>query len=161
MSATRVLVTGANGQVGVDVDDVLRGATPLGGDVSFQPDDLAVGEGEFEVLGLTHHDLDVTDRDAVVRALRATRPAVVIHLAAYTAVDRAESDAERCYLVNEFGTANVSLAANDVGAHLIAVSTQSLIHIYPRGARDHVSRSPVDHASVRGFRHGRGDERAL
>ncbi len=123
MSATRVLVTGANGQVGVDVEDVLRGLTPLGGDATFQPDGVAVGEDEFEVLGLTHHELDVTDRDAVMRALRATRPSVVIHLAAYTAVDRAESDADRCFLVNEYGTANVSLAANDVGAHLIAVST--------------------------------------
>ncbi len=123
MSATRVLVTGANGQVGVDLEDVLRGATPPGGDASFQPDGVEVGEEEFDVLGLSHHDLDVTDRDAVVRALRAARPDVVIHLAAYTAVDRAESDVERCYLVNEHGTANVSLAADDVGAHLVAVST--------------------------------------
>jgi dTDP-4-dehydrorhamnose reductase len=123
MTATRVLLTGANGQVGVDLEDVLRGATPPGGDASFQPDGVAVGANEFDVLALSHHDLDVTDRDAVLRALRATRPAVVIHLAAYTAVDRAEHDAQRCFLVNEHGTANMSLAANDVGAHLIAVST--------------------------------------
>jgi dTDP-4-dehydrorhamnose reductase len=123
MSATRVLITGVNGQVGRDIDDVLRGRTPLGGDPTFQPDGRDVGEGEFDVLGLSHHELDVTDRDAVLSALRATRPGVVVHLAAYTAVDRAEGDVEQCYLVNEHGTANMSLAANDVGAHLIAVST--------------------------------------
>jgi dTDP-4-dehydrorhamnose reductase len=123
MSATRVLVTGVSGQVGQDVEDVLRGLTPLGGDAAFQPDGRPVGADEFEILGLSHHELDVTDRDAVMGALRATCPAVVVHLAAYTAVDRAEGEVEQCYLVNEHGTANLSLAANDVGAHLIAVST--------------------------------------
>lgn len=121
--ATRVLVTGAAGQVGVDLLDSLRGVTPLGGDVSFQPDAKPVGENEFEVLGLDRHDLDVTDRDAVLRSMRASRPDVVVHLAAYTAVDRAEEDVERCFDVNERGTQNLSLGARDVGAHLITIST--------------------------------------
>jgi dTDP-4-dehydrorhamnose reductase len=118
-----VLFTGAKGQVGVDLDDVLRGTTPFGGDASFQPDGTPVGEDEFDVLALSRHELDVTDRDAVLRALRATRPEVVVHLAAYTAVDRAEGDVGACYLVNDYGTANMTLAANDVGAHLITIST--------------------------------------
>lgn len=121
--ATRVVVTGANGQVGVDLQDVLRGITPLGGDASFQPDHEPVGEHEFDVLGLNRHDLDVTDRDAVLRSVRATRPDVIVHLAAYTAVDRAEEDAENCFNVNEQGTALMSLGASDVGAHLITIST--------------------------------------
>jgi dTDP-4-dehydrorhamnose reductase len=121
--ATRVFVTGAAGQVGVDLLDTLRGVTPLGGDTSFQPDAKPVGESEFEVLGLDRHDLDVTDRDAVLRSLRASRPDVVVHLAAYTAVDRAEEDVERCFDVNERGTQNLSLGAHDVGAHLITIST--------------------------------------
>jgi dTDP-4-dehydrorhamnose reductase len=121
--ATRVFVTGAAGQVGADLLDTLRGVTPLGGDTSFQPDAKPVGESEFEVLGLDRHDLDVTDRDAVLRSLRASRPDVVVHLAAYTAVDRAEEDVERCFDVNERGTQNLSLGAHDVGAHLITIST--------------------------------------
>ena len=75
------------------------------------------------MLGLDRHDLDVTDRDAVLRSLRASRPDVVVHLAAYTAVDRAEEDVERCFDVNERGTQNLSLGAHDVGAHLITIST--------------------------------------
>ncbi len=121
--ATRVLVTGAAGQVGVDLQDTLRGVTPLGGDASFQPDGRPVGEHEFEVLGLNRRDLDVTDRDAVLRSLHAARPDVVVHLAAYTAVDRAEEDVENCFNVNEQGTALMSLGASEIGAHLITIST--------------------------------------
>ena len=121
--ATRVLVTGAGGQVGVDLLDVLAGETPWGGDATFRPDVDAVGEGEFDVLGLTHHDLDVTDRDAVLKSLTLTRPDVIVHLAAYTAVDRAEGDAEACFAVNAAGTANMSWAAREVGAHSMAIST--------------------------------------
>ncbi|MHB8378791.1 MAG: dTDP-4-dehydrorhamnose reductase [Acidimicrobiales bacterium] len=123
MKAVRVLVTGAGGQVGVDLLDTLRGVTPLGGDASFQPDVRPVGDDEFEVLGLDRHDLDVTDRDAVLRSLRVARPDVVVHLAAYTAVDRAEEEVETCFNVNEQGTKNLSRGAQDVGAHLITIST--------------------------------------
>jgi dTDP-4-dehydrorhamnose reductase len=122
-SPTRVLVTGAAGQVGLDLMDVLRGETPLGGDPSFQPDGRAVIAGEFEAVGCTRDTLDVTDRDAVVRTVNDIRPDVVVHLAAYTAVDRAEGDSDACFAVNEQGTLNMSLAAHEVGAHLITIST--------------------------------------
>ena len=122
-SPTRVLVTGAGGQVGVDLLDTLRATTPPGGDPAFLPDGRGVGDDEFEVLGLTHHDLDITQREAVMRAVRTVRPDVIVHLAAYTAVDRAENDVEACYAVNAAGTESLSLAAHEVGAHLIAIST--------------------------------------
>lgn len=119
----RVLVTGAGGQVGVDLVDILSGATPLGADPDFQPDQRRIDNDEFEVLGLTRHDLDITDRDAVLRAVTASRPDVIIHLAAFTAVDRAETEPERCFAVNASGTESMSLAAHEVGAQLIAIST--------------------------------------
>ncbi|MGC2167847.1 MAG: dTDP-4-dehydrorhamnose reductase [Acidimicrobiales bacterium] len=122
-SPTRVLVTGAAGQVGLDLMDVLRGETPLGGDPSFQPDGKDVVAGEFEALGFSRETLDVTDRDVVVGTLRDVQPDVVVHLAAYTAVDRAEGDADACFAVNEQGTLNMSLGAHEVGAHLITIST--------------------------------------
>jgi dTDP-4-dehydrorhamnose reductase len=121
--ATRVMVTGAAGQVGVDIVDVLGGVIPPGGDTSFQPDARPVPEGEFEVLGLTRHDLDVTNRDVVLRAVESARPDVIVHLAAYTAVDRAEIEETTCFAVNSVGTESVSLAAKECNAHLISIST--------------------------------------
>ena len=88
---TRVLITGAAGQVGVDLVDVLGGTTPLGGDPGFNPDSSPVTKDEFEVLGLNHHDLDITNRDAVMKAVETAKPDVIVHLAAYTAVDKAET----------------------------------------------------------------------
>lgn len=122
-SATRVLITGAAGQVGVDLMDVLRGATPLGGDATFQPDSRPIGQAEFEPVGLTRAELDVTDRDRVAAVLGDVRPHVIVHLAAYTAVDRAEGDSDNCFNVNELGTLNMSRGAHGVGAHLITIST--------------------------------------
>jgi dTDP-4-dehydrorhamnose reductase len=117
------LVTGAAGQVGVDLLDVLGGVVPPGGDRSFQPDGRAVPDGEFEVVGLTRHELDVANRDAVLRAVEASRPDVIVHLAAYTAVDRAETEESTCFAVNAAGTESMSLAAKEHGAHLISIST--------------------------------------
>jgi dTDP-4-dehydrorhamnose reductase len=103
--------------------DVLRGVTPLGGDASFQPDSQPIGEGEFEPVGFTRGELDVTDRERVAAVLSEVRPDVIVHLAAYTAVDRAEGDSDTCFNVNEQGTLNMSRGAHQVGAHLITIST--------------------------------------
>ncbi len=129
-SVPRILVTGAGGQVGVDLLDVLAGHTPLGGDPAFQPDGQALGSNEFDLIGLTHHDLDITDAAAVDRAIGHSRPDVIVHLAAYTAVDKAETDAEQCALVNTTATGFLSDAAERYGAHFIAVSTDYVFDGY-------------------------------
>ena len=120
---TRVLVTGAAGQVGLDLVAVLGAELPPGGDSSFQPDRRRVEAGEFDVVACTRRDLDVTDREAVLHVVGATRPDVIVHLAAYTAVDRAELDSPACYAINADGTGYLSAAAASRGAHLVAVST--------------------------------------
>jgi dTDP-4-dehydrorhamnose reductase len=121
--SARVLVTGAGGQVGLDLLDVLAGAVPPGGDGEFEPDGRPVDANEFDVLGLTHDDLDVGDAVAARRAVAVSQPDVIVHLAAYTAVDRAEEDAETCFRVNAGGSAALSEAAREFGAHLVVVST--------------------------------------
>ncbi len=68
-------------------------------------------------------DFDVRDGDAVRRAVRDARPAVVLHLAAYTAVDRAEAEPEVAMAVNRDGTANVASACREAGARMVYLST--------------------------------------
>jgi dTDP-4-dehydrorhamnose reductase len=121
--STRVLVTGAAGQVGVDLVDALGGRVPSGGTDAFQPDGRPVQRDEFEVIGVNHHELDVTDAALVHRAIATTRPDVVVHLAAYTAVDRAESDAATAASVNDLATGTLSDACAASGAKFITIST--------------------------------------
>jgi dTDP-4-dehydrorhamnose reductase len=100
----KVLVTGATGQLGWDVCRQLT-------------------ESHIEHKGVGSVDFDLTDREAVRRAIQEYHPDAVIHCAAYTAVDKAEDERERCRRVNEDGTKNIALACRDVGAKMLYLST--------------------------------------
>jgi len=101
----RILVTGAGGQLGTDV---VR---------------LACAERQHDVMGAAHAELDVGDRDAVMSAITSFRPDLVVHTAAWTAVDACESDPDRAWRDNALGARHVADAARTAGAHLVAVST--------------------------------------
>ena len=105
MSARRrVLVTGAGGQVG-------REATPR-----FE----AAG---WDVVACDRSRLDVADRDAVLAAVTSLRPDAVVNLAAWNAVDAAETDPEGALRVNALAVRYLADAARRVGAQLCHVST--------------------------------------
>ncbi len=122
----RVLVTGANGQLGRDVRDVLAGGVPVGGvpldrlEGSLLP---PVAHGAFEVLATDIDTLDLVDRAAVRDAVEGFRPALVLHGGAFTAVDACESDPDTAFAVNSLGTRHLAEAATAVGAHLVYIST--------------------------------------
>ncbi|MBA2564428.1 MAG: dTDP-4-dehydrorhamnose reductase [Gemmatimonadetes bacterium] len=100
----RVAVTGAGGQLGVDLIREIR-------------------RSAHEAVAWTRADLDVECPDQVRRALDAAQPELVVHAAAYTAVDRAEAEPERAYAVNDTGTANVARACARAVVPFIYVST--------------------------------------
>ncbi|HTX62794.1 MAG TPA: dTDP-4-dehydrorhamnose reductase [Acidimicrobiales bacterium] len=118
----RVLVTGAGGQLGSDLVLALSGAVPPGGRRRslFGPEGAGAG---VDVTGADHASLPVEDRVAVLEAVDALRPDLVVHAGAWTAVDACEGDPDRALRVNALGTRHVAEAATAVGAHLVYVST--------------------------------------
>jgi dTDP-4-dehydrorhamnose reductase len=102
----RVLITGAGGQLGRDLTTV-----------------FSESPSRPEVVAADRARLDVADRDAVLQAITGTRPNVVIHAAAWTAVDACEGDADRAYRVNALGSRHLAEGVALVDAHLVYVST--------------------------------------
>ncbi len=100
----KLLVTGAGGQLGVDV-------------VGF-----AEQEGD-DVVGVARSALDITDVAAVRELLDAVRPDAVINAAAYTAVDACETNEATAFAVNADAVGHLAAACELVGAHLVHVST--------------------------------------
>jgi dTDP-4-dehydrorhamnose reductase len=120
----RVLVTGADGQLGRDVCDALAGRVPVGG----RRCSLLAPEGpltglDYDVLATDIGTMPVDDRDAVQHTFHAFRPDLVLHGGAITAVDACETDVDLAYAVNAIGTRHVAEAATALGAHLLYVST--------------------------------------
>jgi dTDP-4-dehydrorhamnose reductase len=120
----RVLVTGADGQLGRDLLDCLAGRVPVGG----RRCSLLGPEGprrglDYEVLATDIGNMRVDDRDAVQSVFHAFAPELVLHGGALTAVDACETEIDLAYAVNALGTRHVAEAAAAVGAHLLYVST--------------------------------------
>lgn len=99
----RILVTGANGQLGKDLVKIL--------------------EDTHEVYGCDRHALDITSTVQCKNVINKVNPDVVIHTAAYTAVDLAETEEDEAYKVNVFGTRNLTAAAEELGAKFCYIST--------------------------------------
>lgn len=120
---------------------------------------LASEAGRHQVVAATRSDIDVGDRDSVLSAITGTGPDLVVHCAAWTAVDACEADPGRAFRVNAFGCRNVAEAARMAGAHLVAVSTDyvfdgSLDRPYLEWDRTHP-------ASVYGLSKRAGEEEIL
>ncbi len=99
----KALLTGAAGQLGRS----LRAMCPA----------------SVELLACARVDLDIGDAEAVQLRLERERPDVIINAAAYTAVDKAESEPERARRINTGGPGNLARSARGIGARLIHVST--------------------------------------
>ncbi len=100
----KVLVTGVKGQLGLDVCKELD-------------------KRHIENKGIDRDDCDITDETAVLNYIKSYAPDIVVHCAAYTAVDRAEDEKEICFNVNVKGTEYIAHACKEVDAKMVYIST--------------------------------------
>lgn len=102
-SSDAILVLGRSGQIG---HELIREASPLG-----------------RIVAPSHQDLDIGDAGALSETIRRVRPAIVLNAAAYTAVDAAESDVERCVALNARAPGMLAEECRALGALLVHFST--------------------------------------
>jgi dTDP-4-dehydrorhamnose reductase len=99
----KILVTGAKGQLGIDVVNTLsKGNIVIGTDVD---------------------TFDITNIDSTINLLRETKPDLTINCAAYTNVDGCEENIDTAYRVNALGARNLAIASLETGARLLHIST--------------------------------------
>ena len=99
-----IAVVGGNGQLGRDVV------------TGFEQNGDAV-------RALTHEDIELSDRESVFNAVRKFEPQMIVNTAAMHHVEKCEADAERAFAVNGIGVRNLALAAREIGASLVHIST--------------------------------------
>ena len=126
----RVLITGANGQLGHEMRNVLN------------------GDDRFEAIFTDVAELDICDAEAVNRAVADNRVDYIVNCAAYTQVDKAEDNVELCRKINATAVENLARAAAACGARMIHVSTDYVFN--GRGYRPYTEDMTPDPQSVYG-----------
>lgn len=112
----KILITGATGQVGTQLMNILlNGKSELGN----IPKEIE----NAEVIGTGSKELDISDNNKVIEFIREVKPEVVINAAAYTNVDGCEINEELAYKVNALGPKNLAMACEKIGAKLVHIST--------------------------------------
>lgn len=107
-----ILVTGANGQLGNEMRIVSKGST-----------DTYIFTDIVEAEGQETHILDITNREEIRRMVAENDVKVIVNCAAYTNVDKAETDQELCERLNAQAPENLALVMQEAGGLLIHIST--------------------------------------
>lgn len=134
----KILVTGVKGQLGFDCVRILK------------------ERGYRKVLGIDKDELDITDEEAVNRFILEYKPDVIMHNAAWTAVDKAEEMPELVYKANALGPKYIAAAANKVGAKMFYISTDYVFD--GEGTTPFEVDSPKDGLSIYGKTKSQGED---
>ena len=119
----KVIVTGANGQLGRAINE------------------LYAGNPEYELINTDVGELDITNVDKVLEFVRGIRPYAIINCAAYTAVEACENEEDLAFRINAIGLRNLSIASQETGAKLMHVSTDYVFD--GNGHRPYLETDPV------------------
>lgn len=142
MEKKKIIVTGCNGQLGRAISRELA------------------GDDRYELMGCdvtADVKLDITDTDEVMRFVEEISPEAIINCAAYTAVDRQETDSDLSMKINAIGPRNLAIAASRMGAKLMHISTD---YVFSGEMSDHprTEFDPVGPVSVYGRTKLAGEE---
>jgi dTDP-4-dehydrorhamnose reductase len=138
----RWLVTGAGGQVGAELVQLLRARSTV-------------------VIARTRRDLDVTDADAVRQALHTYQPDVVVNAAAFTDVDAADAQPELAHAINAVAPGHLAAAASAEGARFLHLSTDYVFSGRDARGRPYDEGDPTDPINVYGRTKRDGELAAL
>lgn len=120
----KFFVTGVGGQLGHDIMNELasRGYEGIGSDIAPVYSGIADGSA---VTSMPYVQMDITDSDAVASVLAEVKPDVVVHCAAWTAVDAAEDaeNQEKVFAINAKGTENIARVCKELDCKMIYIST--------------------------------------
>jgi len=120
----KVLVTGVGGQLGHDVMNELakRGYEGVGSDIA--PAYSGVADGSA-VTTMPYVSMDITNAAAVAETIKSVKPDVIVHCAAWTAVDLAEDEDKKAkvFAINAEGTENIARVAKEIDAKMVYIST--------------------------------------
>ena len=144
----KILITGANGQLGTELQHVLH-------DMRAEIGPLPADYRDAEVVALDSEGLDITDENAVASELSKGYD-LVINAAAYTNVDGCESNVEAADAVNHLGPAHLARACEEHGAKFVQVSTDYVFPGNEEGER--VETDPVKPISAYGRTKLAGEE---
>ncbi|WP_239525072.1 dTDP-4-dehydrorhamnose reductase [Methanosarcina mazei] len=100
-----------------------------------------------DAVKLTHHDLDITDREQVIESILKIKPDVVINAAAYTNVDGCEDNKELAFQVNGYGPGYIAEACARAGAKLVHFSTD---YVFNGSKKEYVESDIPDPINVYG-----------
>ena len=112
----RILITGSEGMLGIELSRELRGSYDVFGTDIFRVQ-------KSELRGQKYFGCDITDRKGIAALLKKVNPDIVVHTAAWTDVDGCELDRKKAYRINTDGTKNVALACKSIDAILVYIST--------------------------------------
>ena len=135
----KILITGSNGMLGHDLEEVLK--------------------DKHELVLTTSKTLDITDKDKTIEIIKENNPDIVINSAAYTDVDGCETNQDLAYAVNGEGVKNLALACKEIDCPLVHVSTD---YVFDGTARDPISEDgEIGPISVYGKSKLKGEEAIL
>lgn len=99
----KVLITGSNGQLGLELNNTLK--------------------DKYELLLTNRSNLDITNYNEIIEFINKHKPDIIINCAAFTAVDLCETQEDEAYKSNALGPKNLAIAASQIGAKLVHIST--------------------------------------